>query len=167
MTYYIQARYRIAGNFRGRKLSQICKKYNCVEKTFADLLAFAVPKDATPQISQRKLLCIAIKPQNSRTFSPSKVPRYTVTLFPRLLYSKQKHKIVVGIFFSSFEHHQGQRNTTTLIASGCVRELREAKRMKVRGNLQHIQLEPIKVSSPFPCDQFARPAMSVVWSGRG
>ena len=58
------------------------------EKTFANydfhgenfhgLLAFTTPKDATPHISQRKLLRIATKPRNSRKFSPSKVFRYTV-----------------------------------------------------------------------------------------
>ena len=65
--------YHIVGNFRGRKLSQIGEKCNFHGENFRRLLAFAVPKDATPQILQRKLLRIATKPQNLRNFSPSKV----------------------------------------------------------------------------------------------
>ena len=70
--------YRIAGNFRGRKLSWIGEKYDFRRENFRRLLAFAVPKDATPQISQRKLLRITTKLRNSHKFSPSKVFRYTV-----------------------------------------------------------------------------------------
>ena len=40
--------YRIAGNFRGRKLSQIGEKYNFRGENFRGLLTFATPKDATP-----------------------------------------------------------------------------------------------------------------------
>ena len=54
-------------------------KYNFRRENFRGLHAFAMPKDATPQISQRKLSRIATKPQNSRKFSPSKVFRYTVS----------------------------------------------------------------------------------------
>ena len=39
----LQLLYRIAGNFRGRKLSRIGEKYD-----FRGLLAFAMPKDTTP-----------------------------------------------------------------------------------------------------------------------
>ena len=63
-----QAIYRIAGNFRGRKLSRIGEKYDFHGENFRGLLAFAAPKDATPQISRRKLLRIATKPQNLRSF---------------------------------------------------------------------------------------------------
>ena len=59
--------YRIVVNFWGRKLSQI----GFCRKNFGGLLAFATPKDITPQISQTK-------PQNSWKFSPSKVYHYTV-----------------------------------------------------------------------------------------
>ena len=64
---------RIAGNFRGRKLSWIVEKYDFCGENFRRLLAFAVRKDATPQILRRKLLHIATKPWNLRNFSPSKV----------------------------------------------------------------------------------------------
>jgi len=37
------------------KLSQIGEQYNFRRENFHGLLAFATPKDATPQISQRKL----------------------------------------------------------------------------------------------------------------
>ena len=40
--------YRIAGNFRGRKLLWIGKKYEFHGKNFHRLLAFAVPKDTSP-----------------------------------------------------------------------------------------------------------------------
>ena len=53
-------------------------KYDFRRENFRGLLAFAVPKDATPQISRRKLSCIATKLRNSWKFSPSKVSRYTV-----------------------------------------------------------------------------------------
>ena len=53
---------RIAGNFRGRKLSRIGENTIFAEKTFADCSLFAAPKDATPQISQRKVSRIATKP---------------------------------------------------------------------------------------------------------
>ena len=72
------SRHRIAGNFQGRKLSRIGENTFFTEKTFAHLLAFAAPNDATPQIFRRKLSRIATKPQNSWKFSPSKVFRYTV-----------------------------------------------------------------------------------------
>ena len=65
--------YHIAGNFRGRKLSQIDEKSNFRRKNFRGLLTFATPKNATPlkfrkktfanwwkiQFSQRKLSWIA------------------------------------------------------------------------------------------------------------
>ena len=44
--------YRIAENFR---------KYDFRGENFRGLLTFAAPKDATPQIAQRKLLHIATK----------------------------------------------------------------------------------------------------------
>ena len=71
-------KYRIAGNFRERKLLRIGEKYDFHGENVRGLLAFAAPKDATPQISWRKLSCIATKPRNSQKFSPLKVFRYTV-----------------------------------------------------------------------------------------
>ena len=62
-------------------------KYDFRGENFRRLLAFAVPKDATPQISQRKFSRIATKPQKSRKFSPSKVFRYTVFTPPKQLYT--------------------------------------------------------------------------------
>ena len=70
--------YRIAGNFQRRKLLRIGEKYDFRGENFHGLLAFAAPKDVTPQISQRKLSRIATKSRNSRKFSPSKVSSYTV-----------------------------------------------------------------------------------------
>ena len=49
------------------------------------MLAFAAPKDATPQISRRKLLPIATKPQIHESFRKfSKFFRYTVCLAEQL-----------------------------------------------------------------------------------
>ena len=47
------------------KLSQIGEKYDFRGENFRRLPAFAAPKDATPQISQKKLSLIATKPRNS------------------------------------------------------------------------------------------------------
>ena len=71
-------KYCIAKNFRGGKLSRISEKYNFCKENFRGLLAFAAPKDITPQISQGKLSRIATKPRILQKFSPSKVFRYTV-----------------------------------------------------------------------------------------
>ena len=54
--------YRIAGNFQERKHSRIGEKYDFHGENFHGLLACAAPKNATPQISRRKLLRIATKP---------------------------------------------------------------------------------------------------------
>jgi len=62
-------KYRIAGNFRGRKLSQIGENTIFTGENFHGLLAFAVPKDATPKSSRRKISRIVTKPRNSRKFS--------------------------------------------------------------------------------------------------
>ena len=46
--------YRIAGNFWGRKLSQIGEKYDFCWEIFRGLLSFAAPKDATlPNFTQK------------------------------------------------------------------------------------------------------------------
>ena len=65
--------YHIAENFWGRKLPWIGEKYDFRGENFRRLLAFAAPKNAMPQILQRKLLQIATKLQNSWKFLPSKV----------------------------------------------------------------------------------------------
>ena len=65
-------------NFQGRKFSRIGEKDDFRWENFRGLLAFVAPKDAVPQILQRKLSSIATKPQNSQKFSPSKIFCYTV-----------------------------------------------------------------------------------------
>ena len=72
--YVAKIRYCIAGNFQRRKLSRIGEKYDFHGENFCELLAFATPKDAMPQILQSKISRIATKPRNSRKFSPSKFP---------------------------------------------------------------------------------------------
>ena len=72
--------HRIAGNFQGRKLLRIGEKYDFHGENFRGSLACATPMNATPQISWRKLLWIASKPQNLQKFSPSKVSHYTVRI---------------------------------------------------------------------------------------
>ena len=71
--------YRIAVNFRGRKLSQIGEKYMIfAEKTFTNCSLLPRQRTPRPQISRRKLLQLATKLRNSRTFSLSKVSHYTI-----------------------------------------------------------------------------------------
>ena len=67
--------YCIVGNFQQSKLLQICEKYDFRGENFCGLLAFALPKDATPQILWRKLSHIGTK-----LVSPSKVSCNTVLL---------------------------------------------------------------------------------------
>ena len=75
----IRTWYRIAGNFRGRKLSwNLVKKTIFAEKTFADCLLLLCQRTPRPQILWRKLSQIATKPRNLWKFSPSKVFRYTI-----------------------------------------------------------------------------------------
>ena len=64
--------YRIAGNFQGRKLLWIGEKYNFRRENFRGLLTFAAPKDATLQISRRKLSCIAQNHEIRESFLPWK-----------------------------------------------------------------------------------------------
>ena len=69
--------YRIAGNFRGRKLLQTGEKYDFHRENFRRLLACAMPKDATPPNFVEKNFT-ATKPGNLRRFSPLKVCRYMI-----------------------------------------------------------------------------------------
>ena len=62
-----------SGKLSREKLSQIG---DFREENFRGLLAFATPKNAMPQISQRKLPQIGTKTQQK--FSPSKVSSYDI-----------------------------------------------------------------------------------------
>ena len=73
----------IVGNFWGRKLLQrkllqISEKYDFTEKTLADCSLLLCQRMPCPQISWRKFLQRANKPQNLGKFSLSKVFYYTV-----------------------------------------------------------------------------------------
>ena len=89
--------YRIVGNFRGRKLLRIGKKKKIFteklsQRNFHRLLAFATPKDTTPQNFAEKTFTNSHKTlnfakvfstkivffTNSQKFPPSKISRYTV-----------------------------------------------------------------------------------------
>ena len=72
-------KYRIAGNFQGRKLSRIGEKYNFHRENFRGLLAFAVPKDAMPPNFVEKTFVNSHKTVKFVKFSPSKVFCYTVS----------------------------------------------------------------------------------------
>ena len=76
--YMINERYRIAGNFRGRKLSWIGKKWPFCGENFCGILKPINRWVRHAQISRRKLSRVALKLRNSWMFSPSKVFRYTV-----------------------------------------------------------------------------------------
>ena len=72
--------YRIAGNFRGRKLSRISKKWPFRRENFCGSNAKTYRKLVWhARISWRKLSRVARKPWNSWMFSPSKfsTTRYT------------------------------------------------------------------------------------------
>ena len=62
----------IAGNFRGRKLSQIGEKYDFYRENFCGLLTCAVPKDATPPNFAEKTFANSHKSFSLKRF------RYTV-----------------------------------------------------------------------------------------
>ena len=79
-TPHLTCIYCIAGNFQGRKLSQIGKNYDFHKENFRGLLACAAPKDATPPNFAEKTCANSHKPWNSWRFSPSKVSRYTVCM---------------------------------------------------------------------------------------
>ena len=96
--------YRIAGNFRGRKLSQIGEKYDFCRENFRGLLAFAVPKDAMPQISRTKLSRKATKPRDSHKFSPSKVFRQDVSVSRSADKDTYRESVVCGCYFCKRAH---------------------------------------------------------------
>ena len=64
--------------FEGEKFHELVKNTIFMEKTFVDCSLLLCQRTPRSQISQRKLLWIATKPWNSRTFSPLKVLRYMV-----------------------------------------------------------------------------------------
>ena len=89
-----QSGYRIAGNFWGRRLSQIGEKHDFCGENFHGLLVFAAPKD-TPhsQILRRKLSWIATKPQNSWKFFPT--AHQTISPWKRVGCGDEKPAVVI------------------------------------------------------------------------
>ena len=76
---WVSVKYRIVGNFWGRKLSrELVKNTIFSKKNFVDCLLLPHQRMPHPQISQRKLSQIATKLRNLQKFSPSKVSRYTI-----------------------------------------------------------------------------------------
>ena len=63
------------------------KKPDFCGENFRRLLAFAAPKDVMPQISRRKLSCIATKLRKSWKLSPSKVFAYMVNVWTIILHT--------------------------------------------------------------------------------
>ena len=68
--------YRIAGNFRGRKLSRIGEKDDFRGENFRGLLPFSAPTDAMPNFVEKSFANIATKPRYSRRLSPPKASCY-------------------------------------------------------------------------------------------
>ena len=69
--------YRIAGNFRGRKLSRIGEKSNFRRENFCGLLAFATPKNATPLKFHEKTFANSHKTAKfTKVFSLESFPLY-------------------------------------------------------------------------------------------
>ena len=74
---YSIVEYRIAGNFRGRKLSRIGEKYDFRRENFRGLLACAAPKDATPLNFAEKTFTNSHKTVKfSKVFSLESFPLY-------------------------------------------------------------------------------------------
>ena len=67
--------YRLAGNFRGRKLSQIGEKYDFYRENFCGLLTCAVPKDATPPNFTEETFA-----NSHKSFSLKSFPLYDISL---------------------------------------------------------------------------------------
>ena len=70
--------YRIAGNFRGRKLSRIGGEQEIHEETFVECLAPPIRCECGYRFSRRKLSWVDTKPRNLQKFSPAKGSRHTV-----------------------------------------------------------------------------------------
>ena len=67
--------YRIAGNFRGRKLSRIGEKYNFRGENFRGLLAFTMPKDTTlPNFTEKTFANNHKTAKFCESFHPQKFP---------------------------------------------------------------------------------------------
>ena len=73
--------YHIVGNSWGRKLSRIGEKYDFHGENFHRLLAFTVPKDATPPNFTEKTFANIHKTEIRESFLPRKFPtiRYILT----------------------------------------------------------------------------------------
>ena len=76
--------YRIAGSYRGRKLSRIGGKMEFCGENFGGLHACTYCVDRAFKQSRRKLSLMGTKQRNSQKISPSKVSCYTV-LYTRTL----------------------------------------------------------------------------------
>ena len=75
---YRRFEYRIAGNFRGRKLSRIGENTIFAKKNFVDCLLLSCRRTPRTKFCG-KLSRIATKLRNLRMFFPSRVFRYMVT----------------------------------------------------------------------------------------
>ena len=70
--------YRIVGNFRGRKLSWIGKKWPFCGENLRGMLKSIIGWYGHTQLLWRKLSLVVPKPRNSWMFSPSEILRYMV-----------------------------------------------------------------------------------------
>ena len=109
----VWGKYRIVGNFRGRKYSRIGKIQYCGEN-FCKLLAFAAPKVPHPKILQRKLSQIATKNAKfAKVFSLESF-RYTVKESGKS--QQSSHDIVLGLRWMSAK---GNPSTLICMQSWC------------------------------------------------
>ena len=72
--FSVIAKYRIAGNFRGRKLSRIGGKYDFRRENFCRLLTCAAPKDAMSPNFTEKTFVNNHKTSKFVSFLPRKFP---------------------------------------------------------------------------------------------
>ena len=82
---YATVVYRIAENFRGRKLSRISEKYDFRGENFCGLLVSAAPKDATPPNFAEKTFANRHKTTKfAKVFSLESFPLYSMLPLPTL-----------------------------------------------------------------------------------
>ena len=104
----ISHKYHIAGNFRGRKLSRIGKKYDFRRQNFRRLLTLLPQRTPHPQILQRKLLRIATKLRNSwKVFSLESFPVYGIIAIPPWIHIQvYTHMLIYICTYTLITHTQ-------------------------------------------------------------
>ena len=107
--------YCVGENFRGRKLLRIGEKYNFCGENFRGLLAFAAPKDTTPQNFAEKTFAnshkiyssskVSLLPSILRFSSHTVDVRLTISVWKLWCLSSSHHSYQVGSAKHLRMHH--------------------------------------------------------------